>query len=339
MGSRDTAAQFAAIETSGSETLALASIRPGHGHAYLARLHTPLSLSVRPRMATACAFFPLGKCLRASAKPPPRKKGALLQQWIANGDPCKYVLRDDVATELGSPALAGGKICEKCYKAHPAPPAAGKENAPPDFLQPGALDVQRLRGGAPESRDSTRERRESTVARARRTTGVRPAAPGARRGKGFADCHKKQQQRRVREAAAQVEAILEPSGAGNAQRPASRDAVTRVIHELQQGAAAEIDGQQFNSMTHGMSRQQTRQVRKGLQAVGIKVESEQVCLQSRNERRLDRAPMRTRGACTRALGAAKAVAAQRRAQNRLQAGWPQGWGVCGWQGGRQAGAK
>ena len=40
-----------------------------------------------------------------------------------------------------------------------------------------------------------------------------------------------------------------------------------------------------------------------------------------------------------AVGAAKAVAAQRRAQNRLQAGWPQGWGVCGWQGGRQAGAK
>ena len=85
---RLTAAQFAAIETSGSETLALA-IRLGHGHAYLARLHTPLSLSVRPRMATACAFFPLGKCLRASAKPPPRKKGALLQRWIANGDPCK----------------------------------------------------------------------------------------------------------------------------------------------------------------------------------------------------------------------------------------------------------
>ena len=51
------------------------------------------------------------------------------------------------------------------------------------------------------------------------------------------------------------------------------------------------------------------------------------------------AAMRTRGACTRGLGAAKAVAAQRRAQNRLQAGWPQGWGVCGRVGGRQAGAK
>ena len=117
-------------------------------------------------MATACAFFPLGKCLRASAKPPPRKKGALRQRWIANGDPCRYVLRADVATELGSPALAGGKICKCCYDALPEPTAAGKENAPPDFLQPGALDVQRLRGGAPESR----ERRASTVARARRTT-------------------------------------------------------------------------------------------------------------------------------------------------------------------------
>ena len=125
-------------------------------------------------MATACAFFPLGKCLRASAKPPPRKKGALRQRWIANGDPCRYVLRADVATELGSPALAGGKICKCCYDALPEPTAAGKENAPPDFLQPGALDVQRLRGGAPESR----ERCESTVARARRTTfaGARPAA-------------------------------------------------------------------------------------------------------------------------------------------------------------------
>ena len=99
-------------------------------------------------MATACAFFPLGKCLRASAKPPPRKKGALRQRWIANGDPCRYVLRADVATELGSPALAGGKICKCCYDALPEPTAAGKENAPPDFLQPGALDVQRLRGGA-----------------------------------------------------------------------------------------------------------------------------------------------------------------------------------------------
>ena len=42
---------------------------------------------------------------------------------------------------------------------------------------------------------------------------------------------------------------------------------------------------------------------------------------------------------SRGLGAAKAVAAQRRAQNRLQAGWPPGRGVCGWVGGRQAGAK
>eukprot|EP01045_Picozoa_sp_COSAG04_P017767 COSAG04_NODE_1595_length_6208_cov_1.762809_4_plen_96_part_00 len=72
-------------------------------------------------MATACAFFPLGKCLRASAKPPPRKKGALRQRWIANGDPCRYVLRADVATELGSPALAGGKICKCCYDALPEP--------------------------------------------------------------------------------------------------------------------------------------------------------------------------------------------------------------------------
>ena len=58
-------------------------------------------------MATACAFFPLGKCLRASAKPPPRKKGALRQRWIANGDPCRYVLRAELSAGLSAGLRTG----------------------------------------------------------------------------------------------------------------------------------------------------------------------------------------------------------------------------------------
>ena len=105
-------------------------------------------------MAALCAFTPLDRCLRADAKVPKRQKGGNREkQWLAHADRCRYVLSSHATTQLRVPALAGNRICERCYKACPrpaAPAATEQENAAPAFLQPGGPEeeVLRLRGGA-----------------------------------------------------------------------------------------------------------------------------------------------------------------------------------------------